>query len=143
MAPKVEIIRERLGHGINIGHLEEWRQRYKDVPILPLDDLRRLPRPRDFDAGVYFLWDGPELAYIGKSGNIPDRLYYQATMNRYYIFWQTARAKQIPFDSVTCIVFENSMIRSREVEQKMEAYERAYIVAYQPLANADAQPGVT
>jgi len=48
------------------------------IPILGLDELRVLPTPQDFDSGIYFLWAGDHLLYIGKSRNLREREYYQA-----------------------------------------------------------------
>jgi hypothetical protein len=48
----------------------------KRFRILALDQLRGLPLagPSTHDCGVYFLWRGPKLLYIGKSNCIHDRL---------------------------------------------------------------------
>lgn len=44
--------------------------------VLELDQLRGLPRAHagTNDSGVYFLWCGPRLTYIGKGNCIHDRL---------------------------------------------------------------------
>jgi hypothetical protein len=44
--------------------------------VLEIDQLRGLPRAHcsTHDSGVYFLWDGPRLVYIGKANCVHDRL---------------------------------------------------------------------
>ena len=43
--------------------------------LLPLDQLRGLPRVSDqCGSGVYFLWNGPELVYVGMSTNVAYRV---------------------------------------------------------------------
>jgi hypothetical protein len=43
--------------------------------LLALDQLRGLPRVVDqCESGVYFLWDGPELVYVGMSTNVAVRV---------------------------------------------------------------------
>ena len=42
--------------------------------VLPLDQLRGLPDAEDGDAGVYFMWLGPRLVYVGESKEISYRL---------------------------------------------------------------------
>lgn len=46
------------------------------IEILPLSELRALPQvsPAEQASGVYFLWDGDRLVYIGQSKNIPRRV---------------------------------------------------------------------
>jgi hypothetical protein len=45
--------------------------------VLPLDQLRGLPRATsdNGEGGVYFLWFGPELIYIGKGVRVGDRIH--------------------------------------------------------------------
>ncbi len=45
--------------------------------VLPLDQLRGLPECgiNTADPGVYFLWYGPELIYIGKGVYVGDRIH--------------------------------------------------------------------
>jgi hypothetical protein len=43
--------------------------------VLPLDQLRGLPEVDDRSgAGVYFMWHGPALVYVGQSNCIADRM---------------------------------------------------------------------
>lgn len=42
---------------------------------LPLDQMRGLPNAKDSGApGVYFLWWGPSLEYVGKAAHVGDRV---------------------------------------------------------------------
>lgn len=81
-----------------MSEIESWaekqRRRLAHIPILPLEELRKLPQAVDFDAGIYFLWTGDELVYVGKSRNIPDRLGRQSQFNRYHGMW-TGRCPHI------------------------------------------------
>jgi hypothetical protein len=44
--------------------------------VLELDQIRGLPKAGSStrDSGVYFLWNGPRLMYIGKASAVHDRL---------------------------------------------------------------------
>lgn len=42
--------------------------------VLPLDQLRGLPEAAVCESGVYFLWNGPELIYIGQSESVATRV---------------------------------------------------------------------
>jgi hypothetical protein len=57
---------------------------YRRFKVLPLDQLRGLPAalPSTARSGVYFLWFGPELVYIGKSVCIGDRIFYHRVMHK-------------------------------------------------------------
>lgn len=49
------------------------RRGLKRLTVLPLDQLRGLPRQSD-EPVVYFLWRGPQLRYIGQSVDVVYRL---------------------------------------------------------------------
>ena len=111
--------------------LERITQESAHVPILPLEDLAKLPSVAgDYDAGVYFLWKDGTLQYIGKSRNIPDRI------NRHIRYLGHGRMtlvkyqEAVPFDRYTCIVVANSMFKTPEIDRQLTEIERAYIVAY-------------
>jgi hypothetical protein len=55
-----------------IAQYDRWMSRFA---LLPLDQLRGLPRVVDqIECGVYFLWYGPALVYIGQSQNVAVRV---------------------------------------------------------------------
>lgn len=122
---------------------EKTREKYAHIPILPLEQLVELPGPEEYDSGIYFLWAGKALVYIGKSKNLCNRLYYQRTLNRAEPFQVGTKAKAIPFDRMTCLVLENGIVCSPQLEANLQAYERAYLAAYEPIYNQDYQDGVT
>jgi hypothetical protein len=116
--------------------VEKMKRLYAGIAILPLEDLRKLPECKDYDAGVYFLWLKDELQYIGKSTQICYRLQLQEQANRH------GGIKRIPFDRHTCIVVESDRIRSGRLDEKLQPLERAYIAHYQPPYNFIGQnPG--
>lgn len=113
------------------------------IPILGLADLRALPEAKDYESGIYFLWAGDTLLYIGKSRNLSTRAYEQRTLRRYAPFQAGDRAKPIPFDRMTCLVLETGVECSPELDFNLRAYERAYIAAYEPPYNEDHMLGQT
>jgi predicted GIY-YIG superfamily endonuclease len=52
----------------------DWRP--PEVQCLPLDRLRAMPEvlPSSTHAGVYFLWDGDALVYVGQSRKVSHRV---------------------------------------------------------------------
>jgi hypothetical protein len=123
--------------------MNSWAQQYSHIRVLSLEELRALPGPAEFDSGIYFLWRTNELVYIGKSRNLCQRAYYQATVNRYAPFHVSRTAKPIAFDCMTCLVLENDIVCSPDLDAKLAAHERAYLAAYSPLYNCDQQNGFT
>lgn len=109
------------------------------IPVLSLDQMRALPGPAEFDSGIYFLWAGEHLLYIGKSRNLCTRQYYQSCLKRYAPFQTSERAKPIPYDRMTCLVLENGIECSRELDTNLRDYERAYIASYETPYNEDYQ----
>lgn len=85
--------------------------------VFPLDMLRGLPRATtDTDAsGIYFMWWGPTLTYIGKSVQIGYRLH------------QHRKASQPkPFTHVTYLESDSDLIRD---------FESDYVHRYSPPFN--------
>lgn len=125
----------------------EWsirtRERLKHIPVLPLDELRTLPGPQEFDSGVYFLWAGDELMYIGKSRELLGRHVYQMQVNRNHPFNQSTTAKYIPHDRMTCLVIESGMICQPGLDGRLLNLERVYIATYEPPYNLGYINGFT
>lgn len=113
------------------------------IPIMGLAKLRALPEAQDYDSGIYFLWANTTLLYIGKSRNLSRRAYEQRTLKRYAPFQIGERSKPIPYDLMTCLVLENDPVCSPGLDLKLQAYERAYIAAYEPPYNEDEWLGTT
>jgi hypothetical protein len=106
------------------------------IDVLPIEALRALPEPVPFDAGIYFLWQGDELVYVGKSQYLVERSVRQHTINRYAsdrTYWD--RHQIIPHDRLTALVLEHGRIKSDGLEHTLRAYEKAYIAAYEPRLN--------
>jgi hypothetical protein len=61
--------------------------------ILPLDQLRCLPpTERHSAAGIYFLWSGPQLLYIGQSIDVGRRIQHHRLMKTFSrATWMPAR----------------------------------------------------
>lgn len=123
--------------------VEEAKATAKRVPILGLDQLRALPGPKEYDSGIYFLWGGPALLYIGKSRNLLSREYEQRTWKRYAGLHKSDRAKPLPYDRFTCLVLETGLVCSPGLDLILRTYERAYIATYDPPYNEDYNFGFT
>lgn len=119
------------------------KERYAHIPILSIDEMRELPEPQEFDAGVYFLWFKEGLTYIGKSKHICERIYIQACMNKNGHNYLGTRMTQIPFDKITCLVLQNGPTCPAGLDGLLTSHERAYIAAYLPAFNQDFQHGYT
>lgn len=58
-----------------MGGSKEYERGMRRFSLLKLDQLRGLPRVVDqCEPGVYFLWNGPELLYIGMSTSVAGRV---------------------------------------------------------------------
>jgi hypothetical protein len=123
------------------GQIDSWKRIYRHIPIMSLAELRTLPEPQEFDSGVYFLWEGEQLQYIGKSRDILGRSYYQTLVNRNFEYHVSTTAKRIPFDRITCWVIERGPIACPCLAGNLEAYERAYLAHYETPYNFDCQNG--
>lgn len=117
---------------------DEWA----DIPILSLEELAKLPASEQFDSGIYFLWGGSELLYIGKSRNIPDRIQRLTQARRGSPLYQASH-KAVPFDRHTALVLEKGQFAEPGLDPKLQAHERAYINAYLPPYNIDRASGLT
>lgn len=115
-------------------YIERLKRDSVGVPVLPLEELRQLPDAEDYDSGLYFLWVGDELRYVGKSENLKDRMQRRFQTNRTK---GGVKNRPIPFDRYTCLVLHSSpCIDNRgEFEGMLKRYERAYIAHYQPPDN--------
>lgn len=122
---------------------EKMLQQLAHIQILPLDEMRKLPEAQEFDSGVYFLWQGEELLYVGKSRNLSDRMTRQARVNRMIAFQTSRSAKYIPSDRHTCLVVESDPVCSPMLDYTLRDLERAYIAFYEPPYNYDGQNGGT
>lgn len=125
----------------------EWslhtRAKLAHVEIFPLPVLRLLPGPEEYDSGVYFLWEGDVLLYVGKSRNLCDRALRQHQVNRAFPFQESQTAKYIPADCMTCLIVESGIECSPRLDGRLRELERAYIAAYEPPYNADWRNGFT
>jgi hypothetical protein len=95
-------------------HLLRLRRALKTFRALPLDQLRALPPPYIVGQhpGVYFLWHGPALVYIGKSNNCVARI--------------SQHMSNIQFTRYTYLSAPEDLAR---------AFERIYIQIYRPIEN--------
>lgn len=84
--------------------------------IFPMDQLRGMSGEGRC-AGVYFLWAGPQLIYVGQSSYIINRIS------------QHIDAEQIPFDWATYIAVKDDMRR--------DDVEEMYIRIHVPPFNRD------
>lgn len=102
-----------------------------DVPVKGIEELRELPESGDMDGGIYFLWLGSDLQYIGKSRQICNRI----VQHEQAAFWR--RGKQIKFDRHTCIVVHSGRIVHDvpALNRSLTNLERAYVALYQPPHN--------
>ena len=118
-------------------YIDKLRRESEGVEILPLESLRALPEAQDFESGLYFLWAGDELRYIGKSEDLKGRIQRRVQDNRINGLQKTFINRPIGFDRYTCLVLHSDPIiedRGRFVGGLMR-YERAYIAHYQPPDN--------
>lgn len=121
--------------------MTEWTERMRresvGIEILPLESLRALPEGGDFDSGVYFLWLGDELRYVGKSENVRNRFAQQLQTNRFHGLRGSYRLRPIPCDRHTCLVLHSDQIIENrpQLERTLQEYERAYIAHYEPPDN--------
>ncbi len=113
------------------------RDRLAHIKVLSLEELRTLPEAKPFEGGLYFLWRGDELLWIGKTNHILERINRQVR-NRVYDKFQVGQ-RGIPFDRYTCLVIDAEPSRLPALMQDME---RAYLMHYDtPYNNTDANGG--
>lgn len=89
--------------------------------LMPLDALRSLPSAAPRESGLYFMWRGPQLLYIGYSADLGRRM---DTHRRVRIGLCSGR--KYPYTHYTCM--------QRKLAG-LEALEYRYIQAYQPPFN--------
>lgn len=115
----------------------ETRKRLAHVPLLSLEQLRALPEPRPKEGGVYFLWRGDELVYVGRSQNVLWRVEIFRSNARYSrVSYYSAMPRMI-FDRITLQKFELPSFEA--FHYTTMDYEHAYIATYLPPYNADYQ----
>ena len=98
------------------------------MSVLSLEELRQLPGPEHEQAGVYFLWDGDELVYIGKSKHLMCR--YSEHLIGKQRPW-VGRYTPYEFTRMTCLVLEDHELMAREW---------LYLQAYETRYNMDRSP---
>lgn len=123
-------------------YAENIKDQWAHIPILPLEELRKLPEAVQFDSGIYFLWSGDDLLYIGRSRNILDRQQRLTQARRGGALYQSTH-KAVPFDRYTALVLSKGMEVEPGLDTKLRLHERAYINAYQPPYNIDMASGLT
>ena len=101
--------------------------------LLSLAELMELPDASNGTSGVYFLWDGSTLQYIGQSRMISNRI---AQHRQNYLYghtrnWPTTRIK---FDRSTMIELDDRTFiegeEQRELYRRLLKLEEAYVNAY-------------
>jgi hypothetical protein len=97
--------------------------------------------PDDQDArGVYFLFDGDQLQYIGQSMCIGNRVTQHEQAYNFGIF-RSVPTKQIKFDKVRSLVIDRRPFASQaeiaKLRNRMLIVERAYIERYRPPFNTE------
>lgn len=83
-------------------------RREKRFRVLPLDQLRGLPRVcyGSNEPGVYFLWEGPQLVYVGQSENVAVRVSQHIYFNKVF-----SRATFLPTHRNCLRTFEGRYVR--------------------------------
>ncbi len=101
------------------------------LPLKSIEALRALPESGETDAGIYFLWLGDAMQYIGKSRQIANRIAQHGQAALYGF------AKPIDFDRHTCIaVFSERVVRDvPALNRALTKLERAYVNHYRPKYN--------
>lgn len=122
--------------------VEKMREEYAHIPIIPLEELKKLPAAGPYDSGIYFLWLNDELRYIGKSKNISSRLVLQDYANKFARLRTSLYPKPVPYDRHTCLVLDVGPFIRDGLAEDLRAHERAYIAHYTPPMNSHEQnPG--
>lgn len=90
--------------------------------VLPLDQLRGLPNAIRYKGhGIYFLWNGPQLVYIGQSKDVWGRMDVHTRMHE----WWNTKAKTKQFTAATVSHVPLGMLKEIESEY-IEKYEPPY-----------------
>lgn len=86
-----------------------------DVATFTLEQARALPADVDQGSGVYFLWRGDDLLYIGSSvKNVMDRIAEQVRHKKFGRITAN-RYRSIPFDRYTVLACDRSAARDIEM----------------------------
>jgi hypothetical protein len=98
--------------------------------VLTLGELWELPESveRGHGCGVYFLWDGAELVYIGSSVDMNSRRYMHFAANRYK---GESYHNSVQHDRCTMLTLDRETYRE---------VEREYIAHYDPPGNKQGNP---
>lgn len=100
-----------------------FEQVERPAHLLPLDQLRAMGDTAGAAPGIYFLWRGPQLLYIGASKNVAWRIGWHALKRE---GMQNPTGSEMPFDRATS--FAMAMVPARVLE-------RDYIHVYLPPYN--------
>lgn len=131
---QIEVKRHR-----KIGMCDDCHREATVFEVLTMEAIKALPGDEDA-RGVYFLWDGDTLQYIGQSMQIGNRV---ADHKRNYTFgiFRSQPTKRIKFDRFTCLAMDKRPFAdAREIERlrnRMLLIERAYIEKYRPPFNTE------
>lgn len=130
----IEVMKNR-----RIGLCDACNMEATDFEVLSIDAIRSLPDDQD-GRGVYFLWDGDALQYIGQSMQIGNRINDHERAYNYGI-WRSRPTKQIKFDKVTCLIFDRRPFASKHdinrLRHRLLIRERAFIERYRPPFNTE------
>lgn len=122
-----------------VGMCDDCHREATVFEVLSVDQVKALPDTGDA-RGVYFLWDGDTLQYIGQSMEIGNRV---TDHERNYIYGRlrSRPTKRIKFDRFTALsIDERPFANAREIERlrnRMLIMERAYIEKYRPPFNTE------
>lgn len=98
-----------------------------------LDELRALPEEveRGYGCGVYFLWDGDELVYVGGSKDMNNRRYIHHVAYKYSPLGGTTYHNIVKHTRCTMLSLPRETFRE---------IERQYIWHYCPRDNKQSKP---
>lgn len=96
----------------------EWAEVPRNV--LPLDRLRTLPEAKA-EPGIYFLWRGPQLLYIGQCDSMDRRIQVHFLCRK-----GKRQGRYYPYTRHTAMPFP---------EEGLDSIEYPYIQAYRPPYN--------
>ena len=116
---------------------KHWWRVFHRTGIFPMDRLRSLPCVTTIDdigqsvSGLYFLWSGPALLYVGQSVCIAGRVsQHEAARNG------LRSGKPIPFRRATFIdITDSHWLNTDRQRLALDQVELAYIRKYRPPYN--------
>jgi hypothetical protein len=116
---------------------KHWWRVFHRTAIFPKDLLRALVSPMAFKgetrsrSGIYFLWFGPALLYVGQSRCVVSRIYQHEDARD-----GLRAAKAIPFNRATFLELADSdWITTDRERRARDQVELAYIRKYRPPYN--------